>query len=416
MKTKLHIIIWVMGLFFFLFAGISLSAQISWEKHSNPVLTGTAWSENAAGPVVIFEQGTFKMWFASNNRIAYAESSDGINWITNNNPVFPDGSPGAWDEGKYPGSVLRVNDTLKMWYSGSSDGFNYEISIGYAWSLDNITWNVLPDSVLAKGEPGSWDETGVFQPVVYYDGTTYYMWYGGFEGTSWWDPMMEGYATSTNGINWTKHPDNPVLALGEAGSFYEFWAIGTSILYYNDTYHMWFAGWDGFSTSPFRYWRIGYASSPDGITWTVENDNEPVVDVGEIGTWDDIWARYPSVLIHNGHLKMWYDGKGDELNIGYALGDSVNVGIHEQYVSKDITISPNPFIDFTTITYKLNEPSQIWLEIFNHQGKQIATLVDGNMQQGKQKITFDSASLASGIYFCVLKTNEGIQTRKMIKR
>jgi hypothetical protein len=406
--------IMAMGLIFFLLAGINLRAQINWEKYSSPVLTGTSWSEKAAVPVVIFEQDTFKMWFASNDRIAYAKSIDGINWITNNNPVFPDGSPGAWDEGRYPGTVLRVNDTLKMWYSGSSDGFNFEISIGYAWSMDNITWNILPDSVLANGEPGTWDETGVFQPVVYYDGSIYHMWYSGFEGTSWWDPMMEGYATSTDGINWTKYPD-PVLTLGEDGSFYDVWVVGTSILFFENEFHMWFAGWDGTSTSPFRYWRIGYATSPDGVTWTVENDNEPVVDVGESGTWDDIWARYCSVLIHEDHLKMWYDGKGDELNIGYALGDSVNVGIPEQYVSKGITISPNPFRDFIIITYKLNERSQIWLEILNYQGKKITTLVDGNLQQGEQNVTFDGASLPSGIYFCVLKTNEGIQTTKMIK-
>jgi len=416
MKTKLRITIFAIGLICFLFAGINLTAQINWEKYEgNPMITGTAWFDEAARPVVIYEDDIFKMWFSSNSRIGYAESTDGFNWMPNSNPVMQDASPGAWDEGKYPGSVLRVNDTLKMWYSGSSDNFSFEISIGYAWSLDNVVWNILPNPVLEKDVPGTWDETGVFQPVVYYDGTTYHMWYGGFEGTSWWDPMMEGYATSTNGINWTKHPDNPVLALGEAGSFYEFWAIGTSILYYNDAYHMWFAGWDGTSTSPFKYWRIGYATSPDGLVWTVHNNDQPVVDVGELGTWDDIWARYCSVIIHNDSLKMWYDGRGNVTSIGFALGDPIEVGIREKYAKNPVTISPNPINSNTVISLELTDKTKVKLEIYNHQGQKVSTVLNKNLQSGEQSVIFDGSLLSPGIYFCILKTNQGTQTKKIIK-
>ena len=32
--------------------------------------------------------------------------------------------------------------------------------------------------------------------------------------------------------------------------------------------------------------RIGHATSPDGITWTKDTNN-PVLDVGPDGNWDD---------------------------------------------------------------------------------------------------------------------------------
>lgn len=321
MKTKLQIKIMAVGYFIILFAAINLTAQDHWAKYeNNPVLENTAWSDGAGSPVVIFEDDVFKMWFSSGDVIGYAESTDGIDWVTNDEPVIPAGNPGAWDEERMSGSVLRVNDTLKMWYSGSSDNFQYEISIGYAWSLDNIVWHLELDPVLENGEPGNWDETGVFQPVVYYEGGTYHMWYSGFEGLTFWDSMQEGYATSTDGINWVKDTNNPVITLGEDGSFYDTWIIGGSVLFTDNEFHMWFAGWDGYSTSPFKYWRIGHATSADGVEWTVQNNSMPVVDVGPAGSWDDIWACYSSVLIHEGQFKMWYDGKGSKRKIGYAEG------------------------------------------------------------------------------------------------
>ena len=399
MKTKLHIKIMAVGFFIILFAAINLTAQDHWAKYeNNPVLENTAWSDGAAGPVVIFGDDAFKMWFSSAEVIGYAESTDGIDWDTNDEPVIPAGNPGDWDEGRYPCSVLRINDTLKMWYSGSSDNFQYEISIGYAWSLDNIVWHLEADPVLENGEPGSWDETGVFQPVVYYDGATYHMWYSGFEGITLYDPMQEGYATSTDGINWAKHTNNPVIYLGEDGSFYDTWFVGTSVLFTDNEFHMWFAGWDGYSTSPFKYWRIGHATSPDGVEWTIQNHSMPVVDVGPAGSWDYRWARYSSVLIHEGQYKMWYDGKGSNTKIGFATGGWVGLSEINDASSIHVVISPNPLTASTTFKYELKQSEMVYLGIYNHIGQ----LVDQTSEiqpQGKQQLQWNAEDYADGIYY-----------------
>lgn len=421
MKTQLHINIMAMGLIFFLFAGINLTAQDSWVKYpDNPVFSGAAWSNNAWKPVVIFEDNVFKMWFggtsANGEAIGYAESPDGINWDPNNDPVIPDGEPGDWDQWRGPASVLRVNDTLKMWYSGSSDNFNYEISIGYAWSLDNIVWNVLPDKVLDHGEPGTWEETGVIHPVVYYDGSTYHMWYCGFEGSTMWDPMQEGYATSLDGINWVKDViNNPVITLGAPGSFFDTWVIGSSVLFLEDTYHLWFAGWDGLSLNPWKYVTIGYATSLNGIDWTIQNDFLPVIDHGVPGEWDDRIARYSSVLIHDDQFKMWYDGRGSSTKIGYAEELETSLFSINSTGNSYLNVNPNPVKKDAIISFRISEKSHVKLEIFNHQGQQVATLVDGDILQGEQCVIFEGSALPSGIYFCVLKTPQTIETKKIIK-
>ena len=78
-------------------------------------------------------------------------------------------------------------------------------------------------------------------------------------------------------------------------------------------------------------------------------------------------------------------------------------------------IIPNPMESTTLITYTLLHNSPVTLKILDLSGREIATIVDEVQKQGEQKVVFNTAALPAGVYFCVLKTNEGVQTKKMIK-
>lgn len=81
----------------------------------------------------------------------------------------------------------------------------------------------------------------------------------------------------------------------------------------------------------------------------------------------------------------------------------------------DFTIIPNPVESSTLITYTLSGDSHITLKILDLSGRDVLTLKDENQQKGKQRVVFDTAGLPEGIYFCVLRTGEGVQQKKMIK-
>ena len=77
-------------------------------------------------------------------------------------------------------------------------------------------WFKHPENpVLEFGPNGTWDDAAVLNPAVLFDGTRYQMWYTGYDGST----KRIGYATSTDGIVWEKHPDNPVLDLGTSGTW-----------------------------------------------------------------------------------------------------------------------------------------------------------------------------------------------------
>lgn len=172
-----------------------------------------------------------------------------------------------------------------------------------SFSNSQTEWFKHPDNPIISGNPGTWDATYVAFSAVIHD-TVYKMWYtGGLNYGTFADSKI-GYATSINGIDWNKRP-NPVLTKGEAGKFDEGTIVAASVLYDEAIYKMWYVGthsWFG------NNWRIGYATSPDGINWTRQNDGNPVLNLGAAGEWDDAYVGHVSVIRDGSLLKMWYRG------------------------------------------------------------------------------------------------------------
>ena len=298
----------------------------SWVKYptNSPVLEGDTgtWCENLGidGPTVIYEEGIFKIWFVGGDRgemkIGFAWSEDGVNWNMKKEPVVFEGT-GDWTVDNMTGQVLRINDTLRMWYY-SGDGSTFT-GIGYAWSVDDTLWHGRPEPVLAAGEPGTWDEGVPFWNKIYYDSVKYHMYYAGGTNISHFNET--GHAISYDGINWERDTANPVIRLGPEGSFYDHRILPGPLVKRNDTLHMFFTGYDEHNGT--HHPMVGYAystDSPDWSEWTVGNNEMPVLQVGASGSWDEHYSDYASVLYHDGLFHMWYRGIDDDLNnkIGYA--------------------------------------------------------------------------------------------------
>jgi pimeloyl-ACP methyl ester carboxylesterase len=75
---------------------------------------------------------------------------------------------------------------------------------------------------------------------------------------------------------------------------------------------------------------------------------------------------------------------------------------------------PNPFNPSTTIKYKLPVSGNVTLKLYDVLGNEIATLVNEEKSVGVYEITFYAGNLPSGVYFYQLKTNEFVETKKMI--
>ncbi|MBN2010930.1 PQQ-binding-like beta-propeller repeat protein [candidate division KSB1 bacterium] len=74
---------------------------------------------------------------------------------------------------------------------------------------------------------------------------------------------------------------------------------------------------------------------------------------------------------------------------------------------------PNPFNPQTTIEYKILNTTWVSLKIFDINGREMMTLVDGEQAQGSYQVIFENRHLPSGVYFYRLMTDTDIQYKKM---
>ena len=75
---------------------------------------------------------------------------------------------------------------------------------------------------------------------------------------------------------------------------------------------------------------------------------------------------------------------------------------------------PNPFNPTTSISYSVSTTSKVSLIVYDIMGREIQTLVNEEKAPGSYIIKFDGASLSSGIYFYTLRSNDFIDTKKLV--
>jgi hypothetical protein len=99
-------------------------------------------------------------------------------------------------------------------------------------------------------------------------------------------------------------------------------------------------------------------------------------------------------------------------------GDPVNIEDEAQLDFKLEQNYPNPFNGNTTLTYKLDEPKNVELKIYNVLGNEVATLVNEFQNSGEFIIVLDMNTgllqLPSGIYYTRLTTGSHSKTIRMV--
>ena len=317
----------------------TLTIVEGWVKNpANPVLIpsspGPAWDDGGVGEPCVLGPTSgllqYSMWYMGENQgtgteqIGYASSPDGVTWTKLGTPVLTPGAPGAWDENSVGGPSVfydSATGTYALYYNGE-DAMGV-FRLGLATSTDGVIFIKSPaNPILSEGPPGAWDEGAVAYASVRKDGLTFKMWYTAVDVFSPLGTVQIGYATSPDGVNWTKYVGNPVLS-PNTGSF-DALGVGfpTVIEDGSPTFRMIYTG--NLSVAGMVPTALGYAVSLDGgITWAKYRDGfgvpVPILDVGVPGAWDD-GAIFNSTWESIVPSEIWYQAEGSSggSQIGYA--------------------------------------------------------------------------------------------------
>lgn len=144
-----------------------------------------------AGPFVLYDEGMYKMWYCWGSeyrqcetgpepiyRIHYAESPDGINWVPHSTPAI---------DYKFDGEVMtapwviKIGKDYRMWYStrGSATKIEKNYKLGYATSSNGRDWTRRDEEVGIERSAQGWDSEMMCYPSFFSYGDVTYMFYSG---------------------------------------------------------------------------------------------------------------------------------------------------------------------------------------------------------------------------------------------
>lgn len=131
----------------------------------------------------------------------------------------------------------------------------------------------------------------------------------------------------------------------------------------------------------------------------------------------DVFSRFPS------DTYLWLVRARDEWN----NTASVDTFTFRYDVSSDVADDggqpleyklfqnyPNPFNPLTIINYQLAVSNFVSLKIYDLLGREVATLVNGELPAGSHRVSFDANGFSGGVYFYKLQAGRFTETRKML--
>ena len=220
-------------------------------------------------------------------------------------PVFDIGRAGTFDDnGVVPLCAVRVDDKLRLYYSGfqMQRKVPYTIFSSLAYGTPNGTdfRRASETPILDRGPTELFFRAA---PFVMRVGTRWRMWYIG--GSDWTESEGKSlpvyslcHAESEDGINWPRagqvcfRPEQP----HEIG-FGRPWVMRDA-----DGFRLWY------SVRSVNGYRLGYATSTDGLLWK-RRDAEVGIAPSTEG-WDSEMICYACIQQIGDELVMFYNGNG----------------------------------------------------------------------------------------------------------
>ncbi len=243
--------------------------------------------------------------------------------------------------------------------------------------------------------------------------------------------------TTNGGVNWI---DNSINTTGNNNSVY-FINYNTGFLINNLL-----LSYPAYS----KY--IIYKTTNNGISWSnVWYDEQSFGDMSDklltSITFPDmntgvVTSRGGNIIISTNSGNNWYITTPMKNNFncvyfqnsltGWIAGDNatimttINYGVEIKNISMEIPSGfslsqnyPNPFNPVTRICFEIpdkvkSQRSKVKLVIYDILGKEITTLVNEQLTPGTYEVTFDGSNLPSGVYFYQLRSNEFVETKKLV--
>ncbi len=163
--------------------------------------------------------------------------------------------------------------------------------------------------------------------------------------------------------------------------------------------------------------RIASENGGGVLKFLVDGNEQFTVGIASTGAWQN-WksvGQFAELVKGNSTIRLEAVSGGFNLNwlsfdvfteVEEIEGEVSEFGLAQNY--------PNPFNPSTQISYSLLNPGVTSLKVYNMLGEEVSELVNQFQQRGNFTVDFNAENLSSGVYFYVLKSNNQVETKKMM--
>jgi hypothetical protein len=139
----------------------------------------------------------------------------------------------------------------------------------------------------------------------------------------------------------------------------------------------------------------------------VVSNNSPTGTVGpDVAGFTSPSSGGGVVYAQFGATPIWYDNSNIVTGIISGTEAPQTYELSQNY--------PNPFNPTTSIKYNIPGPGFVELIVFDALGREIAKLVNGNIEAGSHSVDFNAGGLPSGIYFYRISSGDFTDIKKMM--
>jgi hypothetical protein len=348
---------------------------------------GEAWAPATAGEIVYGGGYDMSIWRDYNYKFNSGDNTEV--WLVIG--TYVNNIVTIWVDGF---SVAKVEEADVMTDGGFED--QAAAALGDPWWVDSEDGSVPAGSTIevsmSSGESieglnhleftassaEQWIAIG--QDLVVEENTDYYVEFYMKGGAILWDdnPLWcKGYMKVTDGNGTPLNTDQDTPHYSDGGEFGAPWAPGE--LVFGEAQMM----------LPWRDYTYRFNSGPNTEVYLA------------IGTYVNNAASW----------------KLDGFKVYKSLSGATAVEKEQGTIPDEYALSqnyPNPFNPSTTIKFSLPEASNVDLKVYDALGNIVENLADGSYSAGVYEINFNAQNISSGVYFYRLKTNNFLQTRKLM--
>jgi hypothetical protein len=243
----------------------------------------------------------------------YATSSDGTNFVYQGYAIKRNSNRYAWDGGYIEiHTLFKYNDTHWIIYYGGQPTAGVW-SIGCAFSTDLINWTKYPRNPIVIADPTSADPN-----VIKTSQGKYLMYYASYDSRDTWQILL---ANSSDGLFWWRR--GVVLTYDPSSSWYSYYVAPTGVFEMDNKIYLMVVGK---SAETQKVQNGLFMSDLKGRSFNVSDTNPypclPVVPE----SWESQIIAHSDFEIINGVIYIYYEGfDGANWQLGKAKIDNLVV-------------------------------------------------------------------------------------------